>query len=226
MRAGALALLLPLLAACSAEREPAPEPTPRVTMAAPRTLVPADFDPESLGPRAAGFETAGEIGESLARVSGFVACPREMAACDPAKAPEGTVFTYVLIVTPATGPVSTPSPEEAARELPAPAEAPPELVRMIRPAAGFNGAVGFDRAEAAAALGAEEALTVTLDQNRIIWRVTGGSGWKGGKPITLWWQSTSPPQKPAPAYRLEYGGRQADIPAAFPVTDKGAERKG
>ncbi len=95
---------------------------------------------------------------------------------------------------------------------------------MTRPAPGFNAAVGFSRIEATAALGAEDALTVTLDQSQLIWRVTAGSGWAAGKPITFWWQSTRPPEKPSASYRLEYGGKTARLAAPFPAADKPVER--
>lgn len=222
----ALLPMLALLAACSAERDAAPTPTPTATVAAPRTLVAADFDPASLGGGVAemgatNVETAG----GLARVTTLVACSKAMATCDPATAPEGTLFTYVVTVTPQAVATPGPTPTATGTETPAgPLEAPAELVRMTRPAPGFNGAVGFSRAEAAAALGADDALTVTLDQNQLIWRVTGGQPWAAGKPITLWWQSTAAPAKPGAAYRLEYGGRRADIVAPFPAADKPVER--
>lgn len=226
----AAASLLVLLAGCSAEREPAPAPMPTATVAAPRTLVAADFDPAMMGGAIAGTEkTDVMIGDRLARVSALVACPNDIADCDPATAPEGTVYTYVLTITPELAPPMKPAPPaagpSATAETPvAPVEAPAELVRMTRAAPGFNGAVGFARAEAAAALGADEALGITLDQNQLIWRVTEGAGWQAGKPITLWWQSTRPPAKPAAAYRLEYAGKRADIRAPFPAADKPVER--
>ena len=226
MRLAALPLCA-IVAACSAERDTAPAPTPTATVAAPRTLVAADFDPASLGGGVAELgATNVEIGGGLARVTTLVACSKAMATCDPATAPEGTVFTYVLTVTPQLAAANpTPTPTAAGTEVPvAPIEAPAELVRMIRAAPGFNGAVGFSRTEAAAALGADNALTVTLDQNQLIWRVTGGQPWAAGKPITLWWQSTAAPTKPSAAYRLEYGGKRADIIAPFPAADKPVER--
>ncbi len=217
---------LSLLSACSAEREPAPAPSPTATVAVPRTLIAADFDRTTLGGVIEGTETSDVmVGDRLARVTALVACPKELTECDPATAPEGTVYTYVLTVTPELAPPieSAPTPVGATGpgETPvAPLEAPAELVRTTRVVPGFNAAVGYSKAEAEAALGAAEALTVTLDQNQLIWRVTGGSGWQAGKPITLYWQSTRPPAGPAAAYRLEYGGKRADISAPFPEADK------
>lgn len=216
-----------LLSGCSSERTPDASPTPTATVAAPRTLIAADFDPATLGARVPGMEsTDTEIGGGTARVSAFVACPKAMTACDPRTAPEGTIYTYVLTVTPdaaAREPTTAPAAPGATETAVAPVEAPAELVRTTRAAPGFNAAAGFSRTEAAAALGADDALTVTLDQNQLIWRVTGGTPWAAGKPVTLWWQSTSPPAKPAAAYRLEYAGKHADITAPFPAADKAVE---
>lgn len=221
MRLAALPLLA-LLTACSAEPVRDPQPKPRATVAAPRTLVPADFDATALGARVEEMDVTdkavGAGAAPLARISAFVACKKDIAACDPATLPESTIYTYVLTVTPEQYPAPTPSP--GMTDLAAPAEAPAELVRAIRVVPGFNGAVGFSRAEAAEALGGVSALTVTLDQNQLIWRVTAGSGWQAGKPITFWWQSTRAPAKPSAAYRLEYAGKRADIAAPFPAADK------
>ena len=224
MRFAALPVLM-LIAACSAEREPEAAPSPTPTLAAPRTLVAADLDLATLGARVERMEVADrETGDGLARISAFVACPKEMEVCDPETAPEGTVYTYVLTVTPQAAAEPSPTPTATATDTAVvPVEAPAELVRMTRPAPGFNAAAGFSRAEATAALGAEGALTLTLDQGQLIWRVTGGTGWAAGKPITLWWQSTRPPQKSAPAYRFEYAGKRVDITAFFPTADKAVE---
>lgn len=215
-----------LLAACSGKSEPAPEPSASATVATPRTLVPADFDLATLGGRVAGMDTTegadAQDAAPVTRSRSFVACAKDVIVCDPARLPAGTVYTYVVSITPEAEPVVAPTGSEGGSEL-TPAETPAELVRTAQPVAGFGGAVGFSRAEAAAALGAEDALTVTLDQGRLIWRVTGGSGWQPGRPITLWWQSTSAPQKPGTAYRLDHGGRHSDISAAFPLADRAVE---
>ncbi len=221
MRLAALPALL-VLAACSAERQPDAPATPAPTVAAPRTLVAADLDPELLGARIIEMEVADQdIGDGLAKVSAFVACPKAMAVCDPATAPEGTVYTYVLSVTPQTAPEPVPA-SPTADTAAAPADASAGLIRMTRPAHGFNAAAGFSRAEATAALGAEDALTVTLDENGLVWRVTGGNGWAVGRPITLWWQTTRAPAQPAASYRLEYAGQRAAITAPFPAADEAA----
>ena len=223
MRALGVSALL-MLAACSAERDPDAAPSPTPTVAAPRTLIAADLDLATLGARVERMDiTEQDVGDGLAGVSGFVACPKEMIACDPESASEGTVFTYVLTVTPQATPEPSPTPTVTDKAV-LPVEAPAELIRMTRAAPGFNAAAGFSRSEAAAALGAEDALSLTLDQNQLIWRVTGGTGWQAGKPITVWWQSTTPPSsKLVTAYRLEYAGKRADITAPFPAADKAVE---
>jgi hypothetical protein len=236
MRLAALPLLV-LVAACSRE-EPAPKasPTPTPTVAAPRTLIAADFDETTLGAHVADMAVADEpVGnprQPLATITGYVACAQDVTVCDPAQLPAGTIYTYVLTITPSAPPPSpTPHPDDTASPTPGvatPVEAPAELFRTIQPAPEFNGAIGFSKAEALAALGKDDAMTVTLDQKNLIWRVTEGSGWKPGLPITLWWQTTRAPAKPTASYSLEYGGMRADAVAPFPsdqALDRGTPRR-
>jgi hypothetical protein len=67
-----------------------------------------------------------------------------------------------------------------------------------------------------ATLGASDAIQVSSDSGQIIWRVTEGSGWKPGMPVTFWWQSTTPPDGPADAYSLEVNGMTASAKGPFP----------
>lgn len=239
-----LALLVPvLLSACSAEEEPAPEPAPTRTVAAPRTLVAADL-PEALGAKIEGPQgTDPEYaviadGEVVATVASYVACPpaetededpapsTTSSACDPETAPEGTVFTYVHTIAPVEDEVDA-EPPTAAGSSPtaaAPADASPALFRMTQPAPGFGGAVGYDLEQAEAALGARDPITVTLDNGQLIWRVTRGTGWKPGAPVTVWWQTTAPPAGPQYAFRLEMNGTSHRVRAPFPAADKAVER--
>ena len=233
MRFAATISLVVLLAACSAEPEPdaaaTPAPTPTATMAKPRTLIAADLDLSTLGAKIAGPKgTDPEFsvmagGKVVARVAAFVACPKGVSPCTPETLPAGTIYTYVLRVTPdAAGPMATPSPPTPGAADGAP-EIPSTLFQTTRPARGFKGGVGYARAEAEAALGAPQAIGVSLDDERLIWRITGGSGWKPGAPITFWWQSTAPPDGPKQAYRLEMGDAGWTANGPFPAEEKVAE---
>lgn len=222
------------LSACAAEKAPEPKPTPVPVRAEPRTLIPADLDPEGNGWRVKGTEiTDALIGSEkapFARYDAFVHCADEaVPVCDPNLLPPDTIYTYILTITPlAVAPTAAPAANETLEASPAPDDlvqpvAPPELVRTIRPVPRFKGEVGFAMGQAAEALGGDDALSVTLEENRLVWRVTRGS-WKRGTPITLWWRSARPPAKAAPAYRLELGGKSVEIRAPFPTADKPVER--
>lgn len=217
------------LAACGEAPEPEPTPTATPTVAAPRVLVAADFDPEMLGAKIdgpQGPEPEAAImaeGREIARIKSFVACPAETSAettaetnvCVPADMPEGTVYTYVHEITladaPDPAPNASPAAEGAAPEVPA------SLFRMTRAATGFNRSVGYSRSQAEAALGAADAIQVSSESEQIIWRVTEGSGWKPGSRVTVWWQSTEPPAGPAEAYRLEVNRMSATARGPFPA---------
>ncbi|NNC52245.1 MAG: hypothetical protein HKO08_04315, partial [Erythrobacter sp.] len=66
----------------------------------------------------------------------------------------------------------------------------------------------------------EDAISITSDDGRIIWRVVEGDGWKPGTTISFWWQSTLPPAGPADAYLLEIDGNQAIAKGPFPAEEK------
>ena len=223
---------LAALTACGSDPSPAPSPTPTATVAAPRTLVASDFDPSELGARyespqgseiESPFVVAG--GETIAEMTSFVACPRDATSCNPDEMPAGTVYTYVHRITLSdTVAVEEPTDEETP-EAAASSQIPQigtTLFRTARPAAGFNFSVGYSRDEAEAALGSPDAIGVSLDQKQLIWRVTGGSGWKPGATITFWWQSTLPPERPGKAYALTVRGQEAEVGAPFPVEAKKA----
>ena len=217
-----------LLAGCGREEAPAPAPTPTATMATERTLVATDFDAATLGAKIEGPEgpevtsEAVANGKTIGTVVSYVACPADTATCDPEAMPEKTRYTYVHRVTLAEGPeaAASPSPTPAAEDRPAVVEIGPTLFRMTRPAPGFNLAVGYSRSEAEAALGDPEAIKVTLDRDQLVWRVASGNGWTPGATITVWWQSTLPPEGPEKAYLLEIDGKQGDVPAPFPAEEK------
>ncbi len=202
------ALPLALLAACSQSPE-APTPTPSSVVTPevsptpdkPHTLVPADFAALKLGARLAGSEASGAFvsdRQTLAEVSSYVACPEAVIACDPKALPPGSLYTYVHTVVPGKAVASA------------------TLFRTARPAAGFANGVGYDNAQAAAALGPDGQIDVSADNGALVWRVIGGDGWKAGEPITFYWQSTLPPAGPADAYLVETDGSVAIGSGPFP----------
>lgn len=214
MRAGAAFGLL-LLAACSSEPDtPSPTPsavvTPVVTPTPdkPHTLVPADFATLKLGGKIAGSDATGKFvsdGEVLAEVASYVACPEGVTACDPKALPPDTVYTYVHRVTPGKAVASA------------------TLFRTARPAPGFANGVGYDNAQAAAALGPDGQIDVAADNGALVWRVIGGDGWKAGEPITFYWQSTLPPADTGDAYLVESDGSVAIGNGPFPAKEKAVE---
>ncbi|GMM94276.1 hypothetical protein [Qipengyuania sp. MTN3-11] len=216
-----------LLAACGEEPSPEPTPSAEPTVAAPRTLIAADFDPAMLGAKIEGPEGP-EVeaaimaeGREIGRIRSFVACPEGTAECVPGELPADTVYTYVHEVTLAED--LDPVTAEARETEGALAETSGALFRMTRPATGFNRSVGYSRAQAETALGLADAITVTSDADQIIWRVTGGSGWKRGTAITFWWQSVLPPEGPAEAYQLEVRGMSAPARGPFPPAEMPVE---
>jgi hypothetical protein len=213
-RYGAVALLL--LAACSKSPEaPSPTPSEVVTPAVaatpdkPHTLVPADFAMLKLGPKIEGSDAQATFvsdGQTIATVSSYVACPENIADCDPKVLPPDTVYTYVHHVTPGNAVLSA------------------TLFRTARPAAGFANGVGYANAEAAAALGPDGQIDVEADNGALVWRVVGGDGWKAGETITLYWQSTLPPAGISDAYMVETDGSVAMGNGPFPATQKPGEQ--
>ena len=218
-----LLLAAPLvLAACgSSESEPAPTPTP--TPAQPRTLVAADLDLSTLGAKIVGpqgpqIETVLSAGSAqIGEMVSFVACPEGVETCEPGQMPEGTIYTYVHQITLAQNNEAT---QDAATTGPEVVESPPTLFRTTEKAHGFNAAVGYSSAQALDALGSEDAIAITSDDGRLIWRVVEGGGWQPGSTITFWWQSTLPPAGPADAYLLEVEGSQSIARGPYPAEEK------
>lgn len=220
-----LLVIAPLaLAACS-QGEPEPAPTPTPTVAQPRTLAAADLDLSSLGAKIVGpqgpeVETVLSAGNrEIGKMVSFVACPEGTEECKPGEMPEGTIYTYVHHVTLA----DAQEPEAETSDGPEALESPPTLFRMTQKAHGFNRAVGYSNSQAVDALGNEDAISITSDDGRLIWRVVEGDGWKPGSTLTFWWQSTLPPAGPADAYLLEVDGNQAVAKGPFPAEEKPAE---
>ena len=220
------ALPLPLalvLAGCGEpDREADPEPVATPTPAEPRTLIPADLDISTLGAKIEGPqgpEPEAPLmlgGAEVGRIVSYVACPRGAEACVPDEMPEGTVYTFVHQIT--LDGVSSAADDTG----PEVVEAPPTLFRTTERAHGFNGSIGYARSQAMAAFGSEDAVSVTFDDGRLIWRVTGAPDWRQNATVTFWWQSTLPPAGPADAFLLEVMGNQIAAKGPFPAAEKPA----
>jgi hypothetical protein len=222
MRLALPALALFALVACSSE--PAPAPTPAPTGTGVRNLVAAGFKDLALGPVLVGpqgqtVESTIEFeGRHLARVVSYVACPPpdveetgteagdDPGECDPENQPEDAVFTYVHRVTPGEG-----------------ADGPVLSFRTARRAAGFANTIGFDRDQAEAALGRDYAIRVSIDNGALTWRIERGDGWDAGEEITLFWQSTLPPEGPSEAYEVETSEGRSRATGPFPPRESPAE---
>lgn len=234
--ASALALAL---AACS-DRDPSPREVKdqEVTdlrnvdsdgeaVAAAKALPAGDFTEFTLGAHIGGGKAEGTTSAmtndagSFADLRSFVACPKGMATCDPKTAPEGTVYTYVLVVYPGgdnnahkgTGAHNTTSDIERATSF-----------RMTMPAHGFTGNAGYAKPEALAAIGPKADVVVTCDAGKLIWTVSAGDGgnqWEQKEPLTFYWQSTRPPAGAAKAYAFDADSTTATGNGPYPAAKKG-----
>jgi len=216
------------LAACGGEpAEPAPSPTPTLSASAdapsdPRTLVAADFGQLELGPRIegpVGPEIEASIiagGRSIGDIVSYVACPAGVEECDPDELPEGTVYTYVHTVRPG---VDDPNDPPFTRPVGLDEVETATMFATVREARGFNGAIGYDREQAEAALGPSGVIRVQDDNGTLAWRIVGGDGWQTGEPITFFWQSTLPPDGPDEAFSLRADEKIAMASGPFPAAE-------
>ena len=216
------------LAGCSDEPDP-PEPatdagagaerSADAPPSAPRTLVAADFGELELGARIegpVGPEVEASItadGRSIGDIVSYVTCPDEYDECDPEDVPDGTVFTYVHIVTPG---VDEPNDPPFNRPVGLDEVEAATVFSTVRQASGFTGAIGYDRAQARKALGEDGVIQTSSDNGTLQWRVVGGNGWQTGEPITFFWQSTLPPAGPAEAFSLRADEKIAMASGPFP----------
>ncbi|MCP2016583.1 MAG: hypothetical protein OSA41_02945 [Erythrobacter sp.] len=159
---------------------------------------------------------------NFADMRSFVACPADMTECDPATAPEGTIYTYVHVVYPGedneagtgSGEGNDSSDVERATAF-----------RMTRPATGFTGAAGYSKDEAMAAIGAKADVVITCDDGALVWTVSAGDGgdqWEQAEPLTFWWQSTVAPAGPVAAYAIDANYAQATGSGPYPADAPGA----
>jgi hypothetical protein len=229
--ASALALML---AACSDEPSPREVEDKEVTdlnsantdgkaYAQARALPAGDFSEITFGGRMAEATAAmTNAAGAFADLRGFVACPRGTDPCDPKTAPEGTVYTYVLVVYPGgdnraergIGPNNTASDIERATAF-----------RMAMPAHGFTGKAGYSKPEALAAIGPKADVVVTCDEGKIVWTVSAGDGgnqWEQKEPLTFYWQSTLPPAGKEAAYVFDADSTSATGSGPYPAARKGA----
>ena len=187
-----------------------------------RNLEAGDFLDLQLGAKIVGPQGE-EVESALANAEGnfadmrsFVACPAGMDPCNPATAPQGTIYTYVHVVYPGedneagsgSGAGNDSSDVERATAF-----------RMTRPATGFTGAVGYSKDEAMAAIGAKADVVVTCNDGALVWTVSAGDGgdqWEQAEPITFWWQSTVAPAGPAQAYAIDANYTQATGSGPYP----------
>ena len=187
-----------------------------------------DFMQLQLGPKIVGPqgpEVTGTLSNeagNFADIRSYVACPADMQTCDPATAPEGTVYTYVHVVTPGsdnnaqTGEGSGASASHVERAF---------AFMMNRPATGFTGKAGYAQAEARSAMGESGQAIITCEDGKLIWTLDSGDGgdqWEHMEPVTFYWQSTVPPAGPAPAYEIRADYTAATGSGPYPGEAAGA----
>ncbi|BDI61052.1 hypothetical protein [Qipengyuania nanhaisediminis] len=194
-----------------------------------KDLEPGDFallnpGPRIVGPQGPEVKTAlsNEAG-ILADITSYVTCPATMTACDPANAPDGTIYTYVHTVypgedmDPASG--AGDGPDDIDVEM-------ATAFKMTAPAHGFTGAAGFSKDEAIAAAGEAVQVVITCDADgALIWTVNAGDGgdqWEDGEPLTFYWQSTLPPAGPARHYEIRADGVSGIGDGPYPGADSTA----
>lgn len=196
--------------------------------AAAKALPAGDFAALQLGAKVQGpegDEVTGALGNAegnFADIRSYVACPVGMAPCDPATAPEGTVYTYVHVVYP--GEDNDPGTGDGAANTSSDVERATEF-RLVMPAHGFTGDAGYSKAEALAAIGAKADVVVTCHQGGLVWTVSAGDGgdqWGQAEPLTFYWQSTAPPAGPSDAYAIFANYTAAQGPGPYPTPDGGA----
>ena len=157
-----------------------------------------------------------------ADIRSYVTCPAGVNPCDPATAPEGTIFTYVHVVIPGTDNDADTGDREGPDNNHVESA---EAFAMTSPAHGFTGNVGYSKAEALAAIGPAGEVVVTCEDGKLIWTLSAGDGgdqWEHKEPMTFWWQSIVPPAGPSEAYQILADGGAANGTGPYPSGETGA----
>lgn len=193
-----------------------------------KALPAGDLTEFTLGAHVGGGKAEGETSAMgndaghFADLRSFVACPAGMTSCNPATAPAGTVYTYVLVVYPGgdnkahagAGAGNTASDIERG-----------QAFRMTMPAHGFTGNAGYAKPEALAAMGPKADVVITCDAGKIVWTVSAGDGgnqWEQKEPLTFYWQSTLPPAGREKAYAFDADSTAATGLGPYPAAKAGA----
>ena len=215
-----LPLTVLMLVGCGqAEPDPAPSPEPERVVTGPRTLIAAGLGELELGAKIEGprgpevTDTASGPDGDLFEIVSYVACPdsaddammEASASCVPSERGPDTVYTYVHRVTLADG-----------------LSGPVAAFRMTAPATGFNNTVGYDREQAEAALGEGYTIDVSVENERLVWRIEVSDGWQAGETMTFFWRSTVPPEGPGEGYCLDIEGECVAATGPLPPQDTAA----
>ena len=193
-----------------------------------RAMVTSDFASLELGAKIEGPQGPEPVGRlttqegAFADMKSYVACPEGMDTCDPATAPEGTIYTYVHTVFP--GEDNDPSTGSGDGADSSDVEIA-NAFKTTRPAYGFTGAIGYSEGELLAAVGEKARMIVTCgEEGQLVWTIDAGDGgdqWEQAEPITFWWQSTLPPAGPQEAYAIQANRTTATGPGPFPDAKEG-----
>ncbi|MGB7418456.1 MAG: hypothetical protein WA918_04700 [Erythrobacter sp.] len=187
-------------------------------------IEPIDFADLALGPKVEGPRGT-EVKTSLSNEAGifaditsYVACPPSMSQCDPATAPENTLYTYVHIVYPGEDMDASTGAGQGADDIDVESAS---AFYMTAPAHGFMGHAGFSKAEAISAAGESVQVVITCTATGALsWTVNAGDGgnqWEDAEPLTFFWQSTLPPARPAASYAIRANDVTATGEGPYPA---------
>lgn len=181
-------------------------------------LAALDLGPAIVGPVGVTVDSGFDAdGLNFGDFSGGALCPVGFAECLPPANPAGTIYTYVQSVTPGADPVPNDPPFPNADEMGDPD--PVAFYRLGFDPAGFNGVVGYDFSEAAAA---GVSFMIEADASGITWTTEDGGDWTSGETISFFFQSTQNPSGPGGVYQIGNDAFTASaagpLPTELPVT--------